>query len=71
MLSDIVRELQKTRDDNLPHMNNINTLSDKIVNEEKLTSSNRVSMAVTDALRGRAVPHQPSKLSLMVLVKFI
>ncbi|XP_050702260.1 SAGA-associated factor 29-like isoform X1 [Eriocheir sinensis] len=41
VLSDIVRELQKARDENVPHMNNINALSDKIINEEKLTSSNR------------------------------
>ncbi|XP_045114042.1 SAGA-associated factor 29-like isoform X2 [Portunus trituberculatus] len=41
VLSDIVRELQKSRDDNIPHMNNINVLSDKIVNEEKLTASSR------------------------------
>ncbi|XP_063883129.1 SAGA-associated factor 29-like isoform X4 [Scylla paramamosain] len=41
VLSDIVRELQKARDDNIPHMNNINALSDKIVNEEKLTASSR------------------------------
>lgn len=50
MLSDIVRELQKARDENVPHMNNINALSDKIINEEKLTSSNRVSVAATDLL---------------------
>lgn len=56
MLSDIVRELQKARDDNIPHMNNINALSDKIVNEEKLTASSRVSEAPSEpVISGRQV----------------
>lgn len=43
VLSDIVHELQRARDENIPHMNAINQLSDRIVSEEKLTVSNRVS----------------------------
>lgn len=59
MLSDIVRELQKARDENVPHMNNINALSDKIINEEKLTASNRVSTTTTDSLVDLPTPgHQ-------------
>lgn len=41
-MSDIVHELQRARDENIPHMNAINQLSDRIVSEEKLTVSNRV-----------------------------
>ena len=42
VLTDLVRELQRARDDNIPHMNTINSLSEKIVGEEKLTVANRV-----------------------------
>ncbi|XP_042223577.1 SAGA-associated factor 29-like isoform X2 [Homarus americanus] len=44
VLSELVRELQEARDDNAPHMNAINALSDKIVTDEKLTSSNRTKL---------------------------
>ena len=56
MLSEIVRELQKSRDDNIPHMNTINALSDKVVNEEKLTSSNRVSVTRAGLKGGYRAP---------------
>lgn len=42
VLSDLVRELQKARDENVSHMNTMNSFSDKIISEEKLTIQNRV-----------------------------
>ncbi|CAL4067057.1 unnamed protein product, partial [Meganyctiphanes norvegica] len=44
VLSEIVRDLQKQRDENIPHINAINSFSDKIVDEGKLSVSNRVNM---------------------------
>ena len=41
-LTDIVQDIQKQREENLPTQNSINNLSDKIVAEDKLTPSNRV-----------------------------
>lgn len=43
VLSELVREIQKSRDENVPQLNAINSLSEKIISEEKLTFSNRVS----------------------------
>lgn len=42
VLSDLVRELQKARDENVSHMNTMNSFSDKIISEEKLSIQNRV-----------------------------
>lgn len=41
VLSEIVRELQKQRDDNSPHLSAINNFSDKIIDEGKLSVTNR------------------------------
>ncbi|KAK7084198.1 hypothetical protein SK128_010589 [Halocaridina rubra] len=44
VLSELVREIQKAREDNASHMNAINNLSDKIVSEEKLSVANRTKL---------------------------
>ena len=43
LLGEMIQEIQKTRDDHLPHLNTINALSDKVIAEEKMTPNNRVS----------------------------